>query len=146
MNEIHIREMEKSEIPLLVRWLYRHKDVNQFNLEPFRQNRVRIYVAEDTSGILCFIPIQFVYMYDALAPRPGLAAFRLAKVFQAMSEHLMKEAERENIGQVLAQPNDDKFSAFLQEEIGYKLITRETLQLLFSDQKQSMEPATCETK
>lgn len=146
MNNIRIREMDAAEMPLFVEWLYAHREVNRFNPEPFRKNQVRIYVAEDESGILCFIPIQFVYMYDALAPRPNLAAFRLARVFQKMSEHLMQEAARENISQVLVQPSDTKFSEFLQTEIGYKPVTQETLQLIFDDFKEKTEPAPCVTE
>lgn len=146
MNTIRIREMKISETPLFVEWLYAHKNINHFNPKPFRNNQVRIYVAEDESGILCFIPLQFVYMYDALAPRPNLAAFRLAKVFQKMSEHLMQEAARENISQVLVQPSDSQFSEFLQNEIGYKPVTQETLQLIFDDFKEKTEPAPCVTE
>lgn len=146
MNNIHIREMEPSETPLFVKWLYAHKAINHFNPKPFRKNQVRVYVAEDESGILCFIPLQFVYMYDAIAPRPDLAAFRLAKVFQKMSEHLMQEAARENISQVLVQPSDAKFSEFLQNEIGYRIVSQETLQLIFDDFKEKTEPAPCVTE
>lgn len=146
MNTIHIREMKSSETPLFVEWLYAHRDVNHFNPEPFRKNQVRIYVAEDESGILCFIPLQFVYMYDALAPRPNLAAFRLAKVFQKMSEHLMQVAAQENIRQVFVQPSDAKFSEFLKEEIGYETVNQETLRLVFDDFKEKTESVICAEK
>ena len=144
MNDITIREMNPSETPTLVRWLYEHRDTNLVDLEPFRRNQVRVYVAEDSTGILCFIPIQMYYSFDALAPRPDLAAFRMSKVCEKMTEHLKAQAQKENISTVILQPSDAKFSKFLQDELGYDLVTRETLQMKFDDIKKVQGLPQCE--
>ena len=142
MNTITIREMRPEETPLLVKWLYAHRDVNHVDLEPFRRNQVRVYVAEDETGILCFIPVQAVYMYDALAPRPDLGAPRTAKVCAAITEHLKGLAAVENVSNILVRPNDAKFSHFLQG-LGYEETTRETLQMNFNKVTKSTETEQC---
>ena len=141
MNEILVREMTKDETPLLVRWLYEHRTTNKVDLTPFRQNQVRVYVTEDKTGILCFFPIQMYYSFDAAAPRPDLEPFRMARACQAITEHLKKLAVKENIGTVILQPSDARFSEFLQSELGYKLVTRETLQMKFEFSNTSTETA-----
>lgn len=142
MNEIQIREMDKSEVPLLIKWLCAHRDVNLVDLEPFRRNQVRIYVAEDETGVLCFIPIQMYYSFDALAPRPDLAGFRLARVCEKMTEHLKTQAKEENISTAILQPSDATFSEFLQT-LGYEPVIRETLQMKFNEKKLT-ETAKCQ--
>lgn len=132
MNEITVREMAKEEAPLLVKYLYEHRKTNQVDLSPFRANQVRVYVAEDNTGILAFFPIQYIYMYGALAPQPGLEPFRLARACAAITEHLKKQAVRENISTVVLLPSDARFSAFLQNELGYEPVSRETLQMKFN--------------
>ena len=128
MNDIRIREMTADETPLLLKWLYEHRKVTQLDLEVYRKNQVQVYVAEDETGILCFIPIQFLYKFDAIGPRPALAAFRLARTFQAMTEFMKDKAAKENIGAVLLQPSDAAFSEFLQSDtLGYERLERETL-------------------
>ena len=136
MNKVTIREMLSSETPQLVQWLYAHKDVNQVNFETFRKNQVRVYVAEDETGILAFIPIQFVYRYDALAPLPGISSLRLAKACEAMTEFIKNKASEENIGEIWVQPSDIQFSKFLQH-LGYAPITQETLCMHFNMKSES---------
>jgi hypothetical protein len=142
VNEIKIREMDKSETPLLVRWLYLHKETNLVDFEPFRRNQVRIYVAEDPTGILCFIPVRCDFHYDAIGPRPDLADFRLARAFQAMNEFLVRQAKEDNVGKIVAEPSDTRFSAFLQNELGFKENTRTVLE--FNVNK--METAKCQVE
>lgn len=134
MNNIAIREMTKEETPLLIKWLYERRKVNLVNLEPFRKNQVRIYVASDETGILAFIPIQFVYRYDALATRPGLPSISVSKVCQEMTKFIKEKAEEENIGEIWVQPSDETFSEFLQN-LGYGRVERETLCMNFDAEK-----------
>ena len=141
MNDVTVREAVREDIPQMVEWLYAHKTVNEMDLQPFRDNQCRIFVVEDQTGILCYVPVQYLYMFGALAPRPDLAPFRLAKVCSAMTEHLRKQAVAENISTVILQPSDAKFSGFLQSELGYKLVTRETLQMKFDFSNTSTETA-----
>jgi hypothetical protein len=131
MNEITIREMKPEEAPLLVKWLYEHRQVNLVDFEPFRKNQVQIYVAEDKTGILCFIPIMHVYKFDALAPQPELAPFRLAKVCEEMIGFMKEKAAKENVPSIWVQPSDAHFSEFLQER-GYDRVERETLCMNFN--------------
>lgn len=141
MNSIHIREMLPSETPLLVKWLYEHREVSQLDLEPFRKNQVQIYVAEDETGILCFIPVMYVYKFDAIGPRPALASFRLGRVFKEMTEFMEKKAAKDNIGLVLLQPSDEKFSEFLKtEDLGYEQLSKDTL---FMDFNKKSETTKC---
>lgn len=144
MNEIMVREMAEAETPLLVKWLYEHRKTNLVDLTPFRKQQVRVYVATDKTGILCFFPIQMVYSFDALAPQPGLEPFRLARACEEMTKHLKKQAAKENISTVILQPSDARFSAFLQNELHYEPVTRETLQMKFEYEKPT-ETATCPT-
>lgn len=139
MNEIKIREMKPDETPLLVKWLYEHRKVNFVDLEPYRRNQVQVYVAEDETGILAFIPIVYVYKFDALGPRPGLAAFRLARIFEEMNKFMKDKAAKDNIGLALVQPSDAAFSEFLQSDlIGYEHLECETLFLNFNKNKSEM--------
>lgn len=142
MNDINIREMLPSEVPLLVKWLYEHKNISQLDLEPFRKNQVQIYVAEDETGILCFIPIMYVYKFDAIGPRPDLASFRLGRVFKKMTDFIKEKAAQENIGAILLQPSDSKFSEFLKtDSLGYETLTRETLFMDFNKKTESTKCA-----
>lgn len=130
-----IRPMEKSETPQLVQWLYVHKDVNQVNFDVFRRNQVRIWVAEDENGIVAFFPIQSVYMYDALAPRPNVETERLRAAAHAMEEYLDSLSQEENVSKILVQPNNQSFSNFLQKRLGYS-DTHPTLERHFKYQSE----------
>jgi hypothetical protein len=136
MNSITIREMNPSETPLLVKWLLEHKETNQVNFEPFRKNQCQIYVAEDKTGILCFIPIMHIYKFDALAPKPDLAAFRLAKVCEAMTNFMKSKAAKENVNSIWVQPSDVHFSEFLRS-LGYGIVDKETLCMVFNMKSES---------
>lgn len=127
---INIREMKKEETPLLVKWLYENRKTNLVNLEPFRKNQCRIFAVEDETGILAFVPIQFVYRYDALAIRPNLSSISISKVCQKMTEFVKEKSKDENIGEIWVQPSDEKFSKFLQN-LGYDKVERETLRMNF---------------
>jgi hypothetical protein len=142
MTEIKIREMRADETPLLVKWLYKHRETNLVDLEVFRKNQVRIFVAEDEEGVICFIPIQAIYMYDALAPRPDIKPEQLASAFANMNTFLWKLAREENVGKVLVQPSDKKFSEFIQRHFDFVPVIRETLELNFNEVSES---AKCES-
>ena len=140
MNEITVREVTREEIPQMVEWLYAHKQINQLDIQPFRDNQCRIFVVEDQTGILCFIPVQYLYLYGALAPRPDLAPFRMERVCEEMTRHIKKLAKEENIGAIIVQPSDNQFSKCLQN-LGYGPITQETLSMKFGQEKKSTETA-----
>ena len=137
MNPVTIREMKASETPLLIEWLYVHKDVNQVDFEHFRRNQVKVYVAEDSHGIICFIPIRLVYMFDAIAPQPNLETNKFALVCKAMMEELENVAKEMNVPEVWVQPSDDKFSMFLKKHFGFIKVTRNTLVKSFNEPQES---------
>ena len=107
--------MRADETPLFVRWLYEHKDVNLFDATPFRKNQVKIYVAEDESGILNFIPVHLVFHFGSLAPRPDLEPYKQVKCFQAMQEYMLAEAQKNNMSYMFVVPSDVQFADFLEE-------------------------------
>jgi hypothetical protein len=140
MNKAKIREMTEDETPLLVRWLYKHRETNLVDLEPFRKNQVKVFVAEDEFGVICFIPIRAIYLFDALAPNPGAGEAELAMAFKAMQEYLIEDAKEHNVSKALVQPSDAKFSKFIQKHFNYSPIVRETLEFNFNEVQ---EPAKC---
>jgi hypothetical protein len=138
MKFVKIREMEKSEIPIMQRWVYEHRAVNQVDWEVFRRGQVRIYAAENEFGVICYIPVRIDYHFDALGPRPGVASSDLASAFAAMNEFLDRQAkEAKVISRIWVQPSDGKFSKFIQKHFGYKLVTRETLEKNLNEVQES---------
>src|SRR5271154_3094378 len=123
MTPIKIREMRSDETPLLVRWLYEYRKTNLVDMEPFRKNQMRIFVAEQGSEIVCFIPVRMVYWYDALAPNPEVDNGRLASAFSAMHDYLLQDAKENNVGKAYVQPNDAKFSEFIQQHFDFLPVT-----------------------
>lgn len=140
MNKVKIREMLPDETPTLVRWLYKHRETNLVDLEPFRKNQVKVFVAYDEVGIICFIPIRAIYLFDALAPNPGAGETELALAFKAMQQYLIEDAKEYNVSKALVQPSDPKFSKFIQRHFAYTPVTRETLEFNFNEVQ---EPAKC---
>jgi hypothetical protein len=134
MMGVTVREMTKEETPLLAKWLYAHRDVNRVDLEPFRRNQVKIYVMEDETGIICFIPSSTVILLGALAPRPGVESDRLKSAFYAMDEFLAAKAREDNIQMTLVQPNDTNFAAFLKNKLKFDSFVPEILYLNYNQE------------
>jgi hypothetical protein len=140
MNKTTIREMLPSETPLLVKWLYAHKDVNQVDLEVFRRGQVRIFVAEKDEKIVYFMPIKSVYWFEAGAPNPEATPSEIGQAFSAMNDFLIARAREENVSTVFVQPSDEKFSNFVQTHFNYEPVTRPTLEFNFNA---AQETAKC---
>jgi hypothetical protein len=132
--------MQNSEKPLLAKWLWAHKNVNRVDSEIFRKQQVRLYAVEDEDGIICFIPVAWIYRLDALAPQPGVDSERLKKAFYAMNDFLWNQAQAENVCEVLVQPNDERFARFLKNRLGFESFVPEVLRLNYNQPRKSETP------
>jgi hypothetical protein len=140
MTRINIREMRSSETLLLKSWLFQHRETNLVDMEPFVKGQVRVFVAEQDDEIVAFIPVRAVFWYDALAPNPDADPQQLASAFSAMHDYLINEAKEKNVSKVYVQPNDAKFSEFIQQHFDFSPVSHQTLEFNFN---KVAEPAKC---
>lgn len=124
--------MKAEETPKLVEWLLAHKKINQVDFEPFRRNQIQVFVAESEGEILCFIPVEHILRYDALAPMPEISKFQMTRVCEEMTKFIKTEAKKYNFSKILVEPNSEQFAGLL-EKLGYQNDNRKHLLLNFNE-------------
>jgi hypothetical protein len=115
MKEITIREMRPDETPLFITWLYANRGTNKFDPEPFRKNQVKIYVAENETGILNFFPVHLVFLFGANSPKPDMAPITQTRCILAFKNFMIEKCKELNISDMYVQPSDVHYADVLSK-------------------------------
>lgn len=109
---IYTRLMKPEEKTLLAKWLYENRHKNNFDPTPFLKDQVTVYVAYDSTGILFFLPVRTIWIWDSLAPRPDLPETKSAQCLKALQQLLVFEASQNNVGEFFFKASEESVPAF----------------------------------
>lgn len=113
---INIRRMEPSESPLFVEWLYQNRKLNHFDPEIFKRGQADVYVAEDETGILYFLPVRILWMFDSVAPRPGLGADMAKDCLRAFQQEFVQKADSANVSEIVFRASEPSMPNFAETQ------------------------------
>jgi hypothetical protein len=126
-REIYIRPTRSEDTPVAVRWWNRIRDVNHFDPHVATYPTIAYMAAEDANrGALLYVPIQTVYMIDALGPNPDSSPLDLAEALKQFIKVLAFKAAENGVGEIYFPTNDKDIIKLAKmhgfDEIGYPVL------------------------
>ena len=96
----------------MLAWLRETLGHNLFDLDVLRHSTTFTLCAYDASGPLLFVPVQQPFLMESLAIRPTLDDTRKALALARITEALITDAHRRDVGEIYLHGHDDRTIKF----------------------------------
>jgi hypothetical protein len=119
-RHIFIRPVSPDDTKKFIDWSLENPN-NGFDPEVAKYPSTFVLCAYDKNGPLAYMPVQRVFMMDAVATRPGASELRVAASLKEFTQALVTEANIKGVGEIYFLATDDGTNKMAENQLFEKL-------------------------
>lgn len=119
-RHIFIRPVKPEDTKKFIDWSLETPN-NGFDPEVVKHPSTFVLCAYDKDGPLSYMPVQQVFMMDAVATRPGASKLRVAASLKEFTQALVLQAHIKGVGEIYFLATEDGTNTMAENQLFEKL-------------------------